>query len=268
MYYLLTESFKDQERKLTQTILESVPADSIYLLGSTLATRRTESIFMTDAPSCRQVGHYYILVLVSDEQDVNVVQDTIENRCRNWIPVTAMVLRTSIFNTWFAEGHRFAHTVCKIALLLHGSKPSIPTAAEPPGEEMIQQQNQSLYTEGHNKVTEFIAGTELYMIRKQTKMAAFMLHQAAEQALHTMFHIHTGMYLNTHSIDKLIRYSSMVCYQLPEIFPKNNEKNERLFQLLQKAYVGGRYKVEYEIDMMDLESIMVQIKKLKGMIQM
>lgn len=60
----------------------------------------------------------------------------------------------------------------------------------------------------------------------------------------------------------------MVCYQLPEIFPRNNEKDERLFQLLQKAYVGGRYKLEYEIDMVDLESIMVQIKKLKGLIQL
>jgi len=267
MYYLLTENFKEQEAKLVQLILEAIAVDTIYLLGSTLVTRRTESIFMTDAPSCRYVGHYHVLVLVSDEHDVNVVQDTIENRCRHLVPVTGIVLKSSIFNTWLAEGHRFAHTVCKIAVQLHGSRQPIPADIEPPGNELIQQQNDSLYTEGHNKVTEFIAGAELYIIRKQTKMAAFMLHQAAEQALHTMFQIHTGMYLNTHSIDKLVRYCSMISYQLPEIFPRDNEKNERLFQLLQKAYVGGRYKVEYEINTLDLELIMCQVKKIKGLIR-
>jgi hypothetical protein len=35
------------------------------------------------------------------------------------------------------------------------------------------------------------------MIRKQPKLAAFMFHQAAEQCLHALFEIKTGMYLNT-----------------------------------------------------------------------
>ena len=267
MYYLLTENFKQQEAKLVQIILEAVPADSIYLLGSTLLTRRTESVFTTDAPSCRYVGHYYLLVLVSDGQDVNAVQDIIEGRCRKDVPVTAIVLKTSIFNAWYSEGHRFAHKVCTIAVLLHGSKVTLPVITEPPYEDVVQEQNNILFTEGNNKVTEFIAGAELYILRKQTKMAAFMLHQAAEQALHTLFQLRTGMYVNSHNLDKLLRYCSMLCYNLPEIFPRS-VKDEHLFQLLQKAYVGGRYKVEYEIDTVDLESIMVQIKKLKGLIQL
>ncbi len=74
--------------------------------------------------------------------------------------------------------------------------------------------------------------------RKQTKLAAFMLHQAAGQCLHALFEINSEMYLNTHSIEKLLRYACMACYHLPEIFPRNNDKEEKLFQLLQKAYIS------------------------------
>lgn len=50
----LTDSFKEQHQQLVATILKACAVEKIYLLGSTLLTRRTESIFMPDAPSCRQ----------------------------------------------------------------------------------------------------------------------------------------------------------------------------------------------------------------------
>jgi hypothetical protein len=62
MYYLLTESFKSQEISLVAMITEAVPVEKIYMLGSSLQQQRTESIFMTDAPSCRNAGHYWLLV--------------------------------------------------------------------------------------------------------------------------------------------------------------------------------------------------------------
>lgn len=46
MYYFLTESFKSQEKKLVSLITKAVAAQRIYMLGSTLHTRRTESVFM------------------------------------------------------------------------------------------------------------------------------------------------------------------------------------------------------------------------------
>ncbi len=72
-----------------------------------------------------------------------------------------------------------------------------------------------------------------------------MLPQAVEHALHTILKIKTGLYLNTHNLDKLIRYCSMASYNIPDIFPRNNEKNQRLFQLLQRAYVDSRNNEDY-----------------------
>ncbi|KAA9036120.1 HEPN domain-containing protein [Ginsengibacter hankyongi] len=122
-----------------------------------------------------------------------------------------------------------------------------------------------MLTEGTNKIAEFLASADLYLLRKQRNMAGFMLHRAGEQALHTMFLITTGMYLNTHSIGNLLRYCSMVYYRLPDIFPGNNEKNERLFRLLQKAYTGRRYDIDYSIGMQDLEVLKKRVEELKGL---
>ncbi len=65
MYYLLTESFKSCESKLVALIREAVHAERIYLLGSELSTRRTESVFVSEAPSCKYVSRYYLLVLIN-----------------------------------------------------------------------------------------------------------------------------------------------------------------------------------------------------------
>lgn len=64
-----------------------------------------------------------------------------------------------------------------------------------------------------------------------------MLHQAAEHALHCIFKKASDLHINTHNIDKLIRCCYTVTYTLPTVSPRNNDANERLFQLLQKASI-------------------------------
>jgi HEPN domain-containing protein len=262
MYYLLTESFKSQEQNLVALIREEVPVQRIFMLGSALHIRRTESVFMPEAPSCKSAGYYYLLVLISGDENVNTIQDKIENMARQIVPVTVIVLPTLTFKTWLTKGHPFTDMVVKRAVLLYQSDEEEPVSPEilpvDKGE-----RNDILYAEAYNKVTEFIAGADLYMIRKQTKLAAFMFHQAAEQCLHALFEIKTGMYLNTHNLDKLLRCCSMVCWRLPEIFPQNNKKEERLLKLLQKAYVGGRYENDYSITVFELEAIRKRIMDLK-----
>ena len=169
MYYLLTESFEEQHAELVKIILEAVDADKIYFLGSTLMRRRTESIFMTDAPSCSYVSHYYVLVLIRNGQGLNTVQDKIENNCQHFIAVTAIVLYTDQFNQWLIEGHQFAQTVCRMAVLLHGQKQS---ALESINEERNKADRESVLKQGMNKVTEFLAGVDLFRIRKQNKIRA------------------------------------------------------------------------------------------------
>jgi len=206
---------------VAKLIAEALAVERIYGLGGTVSHVRTESIFADAAPTSGFVSHCYMLVLVnkSGTNSCNNLQDKIENHCRSYIPVTANVLNVQQYNDWLTEGHPFAISVSKTAGCLYDAenvKHILPANA---GEEQQPVKlNEAYFNAGLNKVEEFLAGADLYRIREQNKMAAFMLHQAAEQALHTLFRISTGLYVNTHSIDKLIRYCSMVSHKIAATF--------------------------------------------------
>lgn len=267
MYHLLTESLREQHKQLVDIIIKACTVEKIFLLGSTLMQRRTESIFMPNAPSCIHIRHYYVLVLINNEQGHNQVQDTIENCCAKFIPVTAIVLNKDWFEEWLMEGHPFAQAVFSKAVVLYGEEEAIPILTTTKDEETVKKEQQAVYTQGLNKAEEFLAGADLYRIRMQNKMCSFMLHQAAEQSLHTILKLHTGLHVVTHSLDKLVRYCSMVSNKLPEIFITTNEKDKRLFTLLQKAYIDTRYKDEYSINTTDLLALTEKVKRLHGILK-
>lgn len=66
------------------------------------------------------------------------------------------------------------------------------------------------------------------------------------------------------NIDELLRYCSMISYELPEIFARNNEKNERLFQFLRRAYINSRYDKDYSVCTNDLIVITKRLRVLRN----
>jgi HEPN domain-containing protein len=261
MYYLLTEDFKRQEEKLAAIITNLLPVEKIYLLGSTLSQRRTETVFITDAPSCRNVSHYYLLVLVQTNcgYSNNEVQDRVENTCRSFIPVTAIVLHMQQFSNWLNAGQQFATTVVKIAVAIYdGNK--IPFKI--PGKLKATGDNKKDCAHQRTMVNEFIAGAELYVTRRQNNMALFMLHQATEHALHLLLKSNTGLHINTHNIEKLLRYCSMVSFTIPEVFDHKNEKKTQLLQLLQRSYIGSRYRQIQPVSKENLGILVESVKQL------
>lgn len=54
----------------------------------------------------------------------------------------------------------------------------------------------------------------------------------------------------------------MVSHKLPAAFPGNNDEDERLFRLLQKAYIVTRYKEDFTISSNELLTIIVRVKTL------
>ncbi|MEO7044836.1 MAG: HEPN domain-containing protein, partial [Ferruginibacter sp.] len=216
-----------------------------------------------DAPSCRNVGHYYLLVLIDKDcgNSNNNMQDRIENICNTFIPVTAIVLNMQQFTSWVNEGHRFATIVVYRAVMIYDNNKK--SFIKPLNDVDPLEPKENTYSNEANTVNEFIAGAQLYLQRKQNNMAMFMLHQATEQALHLLFKKGTGLHINTHNLDKLIRYCSMVSYKVEEIFLRNNDKSKKLFIELQNAYINSRYKEQCSVSNLDIITILRKIKTLQ-----
>ena len=208
--------------------------------------RSIKSIFQTSAVGSQYMSNYIVLVLLENlnNKEPHEWQDKIENQ---GIPVTSIVLSVYTFNEWLKAGHRFAINVQQSAEILYdsGSLQLQASHTATPHDEQIG--IEKYWRDGITRAKEFLAGSELYRIRKQFAMAAFMLHQSAEQSLHTLLKVGTGYHANTHNIDRLLRYAGLVSDQLSDLFPQKTEADKQLFQLLQKAYSDARYKADYTI---------------------
>ncbi len=231
---------------LVDSIVKAVNPEMIFLLGAAVYHRSSKSIFQTSASVSQYMTDYILLVLLKnlDNREPHEWQDKIENQ---GMPVTSIVLSVYTFNEWLKAGHRFAVNVQQSAEIIYdlGKHPLQDSYTATPHDEQIG--IEKYWRDGITKAKEFLAGSELYRIRKQYAMAAFMLHQSAEQSLHTLLKVGTGYHANTHNIERLLRYAGLVSDQLSNIFPQKTEADKQLFHLLQKAYSDARYKADYTI---------------------
>jgi uncharacterized protein len=265
IYHLCRDSFSFQQQKLVEVIVEAAKPDMIYLLGASLYRRRSESIFNDPAPTSRNTSDYFLLILIRDlsNMELHEWQDKIENHCKSIMPVTTIVLQTATYEEWLKAGHRFAQTVSQSAVPIYNSATLSREVSQNNTGTTIEKHPEKQFAEGLTRAKEFLAGSELFQVRKQNTMAAFMLHQSAEQSLRTLLKTGTGFHANTHNIGRLLRYASLVSHQLPDIFPQKTEQDKRLFNLLQKAYIDARYNNDYKINSDDLLCLTEKVRHIQ-----
>lgn len=263
---LLITRFSAELREVSERAVAAVGPEKIYLMAITVTRSDTESIFNASCINRDFAEHCYLLVLLEDRAQCNGATEKVENACNTHLPVTALTLPLSQFNEWRREGHPFVHYIDAKAILLHNAGTSLDELV-PVDNNHLQKINEIIYTRGLNKAREFLAGAELFRIREQNRMAAFMLHQSAEQALLTIFKLRTGLTIHTHNLDKLIRYCSMVTASVRALFPRNNERNRSLFQSLNRAYVEARYKDDYALSATDLIILLNKVSQLQSILK-
>ncbi|WP_460559464.1 HEPN domain-containing protein [Ferruginibacter profundus] len=259
------ENFSSHKKVLTELILKITTVEKIYLLGAGIYQLRTESIFLHPSVPSIRAGHYYLLVLVNKDTrySYNDLQDRIENNSRNLVPVTAIVLNSEQFAGWYAEGHHFAATVLAKAELLYAVDNCTITVKGTLKEIEKRKETDSHWTETYNQANECIEGAKWYLLRRQNKMALFMLHRAAVLLLGSIFKKQSGLYMPTHNLDKLLRYCSLVTNKISGLFPKDNEKELRLFRLLQQANTNAKHKKEFVMTKHDAAILLERIEHLQ-----
>jgi uncharacterized protein len=262
---MLSQYRTEQLQQVVNIIMKAVSPEKIFLLGAAQHGHLDESIFTPAPVQLQQVVHYSLLVLTreNDGRCFDTLQDVIESRCRHATPVTAILEAMHIVNQWIDAGHPFAVQVAVNGLQVY-DKGDVALHVPPRDfyePDIMAQQKE--YQRWNNQIAEFMAGTELYLLRKQFGLAAFLLHQAAEHAYTILMKTMTGYRPSTHNLDKLVRYCQPFSAKLAAVFPRNNDKENNLFQLLQKAYVHGRYRDDYVITEKELQVLVQRVKLLQ-----
>lgn len=253
-----------QLQTVLQAIIKSVTPEHIFLLGASYNRRQLYSIFADAPASCQQVTHYDLLVLLSptDKRNIDELQDIIENRCKPHTPVTVIVFNVQQFNHQLTNAHPFACNVHEHGLHVYNAQRTPLAQPNNPDNATLQLHAKEAFEKWHLLAQEFMTGAELYAVRKQFAMAAFMLHQVAERSYVELIQVITGYRAGTHNLDKLSRYAKSFSTAIHLLFPRNSEKEEHLFRQLQKAYIHSRYKDDYAITAQEVQELLVRVQKL------
>lgn len=257
----LNPEASEQLQQVTAIIIKQASPDKIWLLGHTLQQEQYESIFREAVVGQQRLARCTLLVLLPGlaPKEPHQWQDQLEQRCSALLPVTTLVLCTTGFTAWLQAGHPFAVQVWRQTPVLYDAGnmqiEAIPEAKAPVN-------NRAIIRDGLSKAREFLAGAELYRLRQQYKMAAFMLHQCVEQALQALLKAGTGYHTHTHNIERLLQLGCLVAPQLASLFPHHTEAGKRLMQLLQKAYISARYTADYKVTDEELQTLTVRVEML------
>jgi len=253
-----------QLQLVVQVIVKAVRPEHIFLLGACYTRQQLYNIFCDAVTACQQVTHYDLLVLLpeKDHRNPDEVQDIIESRCHAHTPVTVIVFNADRFNELLSTGHAFCCDVRTSALHVYDGGRTKLAQPNPCTQASLQLQAKNAFGKWHHVAQEFLAGAELYLMRKQFALAAFMLHQVAERSYVELVQVMTGYRAGTHNLDKLSRYAKSFSANIGLVFPRNNEKEEHLFRQLQKAYIHSRYKDDYVVTAHEVQELMDRVKKL------
>ncbi len=140
--------------------------------------------------------------------------------------------------------------------------PTVPSIHSLPPEKILALA-EGYFKEKMETSGEFMAGVKLYYEREKFPMAAFMLHQAAENLLHCIPLVFTLYSPKIHDLEKLYPAACKHDGSLPAVFPRNTEEEKRLFDLLKRAYVEGRYNPGFEITREDLDTLITRVEQLR-----
>ena len=101
------------------------------------------------------------------------------------------------------------------------------------------------------------------MNKERLNKAAFELHQATERYYTTILLVFTDYRPKDHNLETLGIKVEM-CDPRFAVFPQSTDEEKRLFELLKKAYIDARYKMdEYGITKEELQYLSDRVSDLK-----
>ncbi|OFW80581.1 MAG: hypothetical protein A2887_04335 [Alphaproteobacteria bacterium RIFCSPLOWO2_01_FULL_40_26] len=115
----------------------------------------------------------------------------------------------------------------------------------------------------------FVVGAEGFMRHYNYAMkdcdyrkSAFFLHQAAEHAYKSTLLILSNKCPQGHFLKHLGNDAKQICSLMENIFSITGKREENRFNLLEYAYIGGRYDPHFRIFLDDLELLAAEARRL------
>ena len=257
---------KQQELYKITNIIKDVCSDAqmIILFGSYARGDYKEN---KDLKPDRKSGHasdYDILVITEKEEAAkdNYLWELVRKKAEKYgFTALIRIIAHDIYfvNDKLSRNQYFFSDIRKEGCMLYDSAKFELIAEEEIAAEELKKSAKAYYKEWFKSAEEFF-DTTLYKLNKGSyKNAAFNLHQATETAYKTILLVFTNYCPVEHCLIELGKDAKACSNKLENIFKDNKEER---FMLLNYAYIGARYDMNYQITKKQLEYLAKEVDKL------
>lgn len=267
----LPEVKKEQINKIVDVIKSVVAPEKIILYGSYAKGTYQEDNHIKDGILYEYVSDFDILLILRNQEIAEYeIQDKIVNIINYKAPINILICYSDQVNEGLEKGQYFFTEIIDTGVLLFDAN-TVPFAkarllSSIERKEIAKEDFDFWFNNG----SQFLFSAQVLLkdaIKKSKKpnLVAHQLHQAVEALYGTILLVFTGYKPKIHNLEKYRKQLKNISEDVLNVFPyPTNERYEiELFSLLKRAYIGGKYKKDFEVSIPELEQLIKRVKQLK-----
>ncbi len=171
------------------------------------------------------------------------------------ISIDVSLHRSEVIQQQLTEGHLYNNMACNKEKLIYSNE--LP-AFSYPSKEILQTMAtnaEKQFMQAYAKADSFLEGASNYYVENNRQMTAFMLQQAVELTVRGLITALLGNCAKTHRFKELKKPLRRCLPELQYLLSENEEEENRLLRLLEKAYLESRYTNEFSITDNELQQL-------------
>lgn len=267
----LPQTKQDELSLLTDTLSDMKGVEMVILFGSYARGEWVEDLYQEKGTTYEYRSDFDLLVVQThdDLQQRFRIEDKIKELLVNTgkvkTPISLIFHGIKPLNAALSAGNYFFKDIKQEGITLYNSEKFNLVTPKKLNPEQYQQKAQEHFDKWFKSANGFLKQFNYALKDEEFNIAAFQLHQATERYYTTILLVFTDYRPKDHNLESLGTKAEQ-CDPRFAVFPKATNEDKRLFELLKKAYIDARYKMdEYSITAQDLQALVGYVEKLKGL---
>lgn len=171
------------------------------------------------------------------------------------------------FNYALSKAHYFETEIKKQGIILYDSGEYKLARRRKLNFDEIQERAQKYYNDKFSRACNFFEDVIMNIAKDRYVHSSFHLHQATENLLRVIPMVFILYGHKDHNLTVLMRACKQYTTEIFKAFPRDTPEEERLFKLLERAYVESRYNPDFEITKEDIDALLPKVEMLRDIVE-
>lgn len=171
------------------------------------------------------------------------------------------------FNYALSKAHYFETEIKREGIILYDSGEYKLARRRKLNFEEIKERAQKYYNDKFGRALSFLRSARHDIDDNDILMTSFHLHQATENFLRVIPMVFILYGHKDHNLSVLMKACKEYAPEIFKVFPRDTPEEERLFKLLERAYVESRYNPDFEITKEDIDALLPKVEHLRDIVE-